>query len=93
MVFRTSAASLSAPERRRARAHPDESANSDLRLIAFWLRPAHIARVIVNECGLLKNIRENAMTWTTPKAREISCGMEINMYAPAEDETRGGDEI
>lgn len=26
------------------------------------------------------------MTWTKPKLTEISCGMEINMYAPADDE-------
>lgn len=25
------------------------------------------------------------MAWTTPVAVEIACGMEINMYAPAED--------
>lgn len=25
------------------------------------------------------------MVWTAPKLIEISCGMEINMYAPAED--------
>lgn len=33
------------------------------------------------------------MTWTKPKATELNCGMEINMYAPAEDERRGGDSI
>ena len=26
------------------------------------------------------------MAWTKPKAREVKCGMEINMYFPAEDE-------
>lgn len=26
------------------------------------------------------------MAWTKPKLKEIACGMEINMYAPAEDE-------
>ncbi len=26
------------------------------------------------------------MAWTTPKAVEIACGMEINMYGPAEDD-------
>ena len=26
------------------------------------------------------------MTWTAPKAEEMSCGMEINMYFPAEEE-------
>jgi len=25
------------------------------------------------------------MAWTTPKAIEIACGMEINMYASGED--------
>jgi len=32
------------------------------------------------------------MTWNAPKLKEINCGMEINMYAPAEDERRGHDE-
>jgi coenzyme PQQ precursor peptide PqqA len=26
------------------------------------------------------------MAWTTPKIDEITCGMEINMYFPAEDD-------
>jgi len=26
------------------------------------------------------------MTWTAPKLLEISCGMEINMYFPADEE-------
>lgn len=26
------------------------------------------------------------MTWSKPKAREVKCGMEINMYGPAEDD-------
>ena len=26
------------------------------------------------------------MTWSKPIAREIKCGMEINMYFPAETE-------
>lgn len=26
------------------------------------------------------------MAWNKPKIREIACGMEINMYGPAEDE-------
>ena len=33
------------------------------------------------------------MAWTAPKAKEMNCGMEINMYAPAEDEARGGEAI
>lgn len=28
------------------------------------------------------------MAWTKPKAREIKCGMEINMYGPGEDDDR-----
>ena len=31
------------------------------------------------------------MTWSKPKAREVKCGMEINMYGPAET-TLGIDE-
>lgn len=26
------------------------------------------------------------MAWTKPTATSIACGMEINMYGPAEDE-------
>ena len=26
------------------------------------------------------------MAWTKPTLREVACGMEINMYGPAEDE-------
>lgn len=26
------------------------------------------------------------MAWTKPVLKEIACGMEINMYAPAEDD-------
>lgn len=26
------------------------------------------------------------MAWTTPKIIEATCGMEINMYFPADDE-------
>ena len=26
------------------------------------------------------------MSWTTPEIKEIYCGMEINMYAPSEDQ-------
>ncbi len=31
------------------------------------------------------------MAWTKPKAKEIVCGMEINMYAPGEDDDHGGE--
>ncbi len=31
------------------------------------------------------------MAWIKPTAVEISCGMEINMYGPGEDDERGGD--
>jgi coenzyme PQQ precursor peptide PqqA len=26
------------------------------------------------------------MAWTAPKIEELTCGMEINMYFPAEDD-------
>lgn len=29
---------------------------------------------------------KTSMAWTKPTLKEIACGMEINMYAPAEDE-------
>ena len=28
------------------------------------------------------------MAWKKPEIKEINCGMEINMYSPAEDEGR-----
>ncbi len=28
------------------------------------------------------------MSWKKPIVREIACGMEINMYGPAEDDRR-----
>lgn len=31
---------------------------------------------------------EKTMAWTTPKLKEVNCGMEINMYSPSEDEGR-----
>ena len=31
-------------------------------------------------------MEEMNMAWTKPTLKEIACGMEINMYAPAEDE-------
>lgn len=31
------------------------------------------------------------MKWMAPRVIEISCGMEINMYGPAEDDDREGD--
>ncbi len=29
------------------------------------------------------------MSWTKPVLREVSCGMEINMYGPAEGDDHG----
>ena len=34
------------------------------------------------------HLREVQMAWSTPKLKEINCGMEINMYSPSEDEGR-----
>ncbi len=31
------------------------------------------------------------MAWKKPIAREVKCGMEINMYGPAEDDRNGRD--
>lgn len=28
------------------------------------------------------------MAWKTPKLTEVNCGMEINMYSPADDDSR-----
>ena len=28
---------------------------------------------------------EDAMAWTAPAIEEVTCGMEINMYFPAEE--------
>ena len=41
-------------------------------------------------CAVLE-LREKQMAWKKPTAVEISCGMEINMYGPGEDDERGGD--
>ena len=32
------------------------------------------------------NERIRTMAWTTPVIEEMTCGMEVNMYFPAEDE-------
>lgn len=32
--------------------------------------------------------QEDMMAWTTPTIEELACGMEINMYFPAEDDER-----
>lgn len=32
---------------------------------------------------------EETMAWTAPKIEELACGMEINMYFPAEDGREG----
>ncbi|PWE31216.1 pyrroloquinoline quinone precursor peptide PqqA [Maritimibacter sp. 55A14] len=29
------------------------------------------------------------MAWTKPVLREVNCGMEINMYGPADDQEGG----
>jgi coenzyme PQQ precursor peptide PqqA len=31
-------------------------------------------------------VEELRMAWTRPELLEVNCGMEINMYGPAEDE-------
>ena len=36
--------------------------------------------------GTARQAEETIMAWTKPTLKEIACGMEINMYAPAEDE-------
>lgn len=49
--------------------------------------PAHdvVRREAVNASP--ENTAEDIlMTWTTPKIEEATCGMEINMYFPADDE-------
>lgn len=33
---------------------------------------------------MLKHIMEAEMSWHAPKFIEVSCGMEINRYAPAD---------
>ena len=37
--------------------------------------------------------RRKHMAWKKPVAKLIACGMEINMYGPAEDERRSDDVI
>ncbi len=31
-------------------------------------------------------LEDETMAWTAPKLEEVTCGMEINMYFPAEGE-------
>ena len=31
---------------------------------------------------------EETMAWTAPKIEELTCGMEINMYFPADEDER-----
>lgn len=33
------------------------------------------------------------MAWNKPIAREIKCGMEINMYGPGEDDERQPEDL
>ncbi|WP_435169404.1 pyrroloquinoline quinone precursor peptide PqqA [Falsirhodobacter sp. 1013] len=32
------------------------------------------------------------MAWKKPSAKEVACGMEINMYGPSEDDRNGRDD-
>jgi len=36
---------------------------------------------------------EDDMAWKKPTLKEVACGMEINMYGPAEDDRRSDDVI
>ena len=40
---------------------------------------------VVRQCHSMYRLPEVKMAWTSPKILEISCGMEINRYAPADD--------
>lgn len=51
--------------------------------VALW---PPLARSAVSE---IKFERNTPMTWSAPKFIEVSCGMEINRYAPAD----GGEPI
>jgi coenzyme PQQ precursor peptide PqqA len=53
-------------------------------------RQARKVRLAPATIGAAIDPEEPMMAWTAPKIEEFSCGMEINMYAPAEDD-RGGD--
>lgn len=46
-------------------------------------RALHSGTVAIWRDGYDRRIN---MAWTKPILTEIACGMEINMYAPAEDE-------
>ncbi|GGE54692.1 hypothetical protein GCM10011517_22950 [Actibacterium pelagium] len=39
-------------------------------------------------CWGAKLLGGTIMAWTAPKLKEVNCGMEINMYSPAEGEGR-----
>ena len=44
----------------------------------------HEAKIVAVQGGI-------DMAWSKPIAREVKCGMEINMYGPGEDDERGGE--
>ena len=35
----------------------------------------------------IKSLMEDMMAWTAPKIEEFACGMEINMYYPADEDS------
>jgi coenzyme PQQ precursor peptide PqqA len=49
------------------------------------LVPAECENLVMNKL----HMGGKPMSWSAPKIKEINCGMEINMYAPSEDERRG----
>ena len=62
-----------------------------IRSNCYWWRDGNAVRMA---CSLQKlNVFDHfsggkLMAWTKPSAREIKCGMEINMYGPGEDDER-----
>ena len=59
--------------------------------MATCLRPRQYLRRAPGPLGFYPINQPNGgfdMAWTAPELKEINCGMEINMYTPAEDEGR-----
>jgi coenzyme PQQ precursor peptide PqqA len=48
--------------------------------------PARVLHFGPDALAAFWHARRSNMAWTKPILKEIACGMEINMYAPAEDE-------
>jgi coenzyme PQQ precursor peptide PqqA len=52
-------------------------------MVHFNRQPGNNGQLLA--IGARRRLAEEKMVWSAPKILEISCGMEINRYAPADD--------